>query len=318
MFELTAFIHTFAIIAPVGLTALGSSYGGGIASKSALLSIDQQPKAKDFIVRTLLIGLALIETSTIIGLLVTFYIMKQTSSIQNIYQAIATLGASLAIALPSMVVAYSSARALRQTTPAIARQPFFARKIINLMILTQSLIQTPVIFGFILSMIILGNVHLVTTSGQAFGFLASGLCLGIGVMGPTYGLGTFAGSVCQSVGKARHAYSKLLTFSLVGGAVIETPNIFALVVSVLIAHLSKTPATGLLASVVFISAGLCTGLGTIGAGVTSGMIAAKTANKIADDIEQYGAYSRMCMLAQGLVDTNALYTLIVSLVILSK
>jgi F-type H+-transporting ATPase subunit c len=318
MLELTSFIHTSAVVMPVALTAVGSSLGGGLAGRAALDSISAQPQAKDSIVRALLIGMALIETASIIGLIVTLYILNRSVVITNPYQATAALGAALAIALPGMAVAYSSARTLRQAVASIARQPFFGRKILNLMILTQSLIQTPLIFGFIVSMVILSGLSEVTTATQGFAYLASGLCLGFGTIGPTLGLGTFAASICHSVGKARGAYSKLLTFALISGAVIETPNLFALVVSILLAHLAKAPADSVLISITYLSAGMATGLGTIGAGATSGKLAAVTAENIAVNLERYGHFSRLCMLAQGLVDTNALYALIVSLVMLSR
>lgn len=68
------FQSALALSAPlgVGLAALGSGIGLGIAVSSALNAISRQPEASGKILTTMIIGAALIEALTIYALIVFF------------------------------------------------------------------------------------------------------------------------------------------------------------------------------------------------------------------------------------------------------
>lgn len=70
----------FAISAPtaVGLAALGSGIGLGVAIGKAVEAIGRQPEASGKIMTTMIIGAALIEALTIYALIVFFIVLGKT------------------------------------------------------------------------------------------------------------------------------------------------------------------------------------------------------------------------------------------------
>jgi F-type H+-transporting ATPase subunit c len=70
----------FAFSAPtaVGLAALGSGIGLGVAIGKAVEAIGRQPEASGKIITTMIIGAALIEALTIYALIVFFIVLGKT------------------------------------------------------------------------------------------------------------------------------------------------------------------------------------------------------------------------------------------------
>ena len=64
--------------------------------------------------------------------------------------------------------------------------------------------------------------------------------MGLGSLGPAIGQALFARQACRAVGLSRAAYGKVFTLSMLTEALIETPVLFAFVVS--IAMVLKTPS----------------------------------------------------------------------------
>ena len=109
---------------------------------------------------------------------------------------------------------------------ATARQPFFAQKKIQILILTQSIMQTPMLCAFIIGLLIRTNTLSIVTFAHSIQQIAAGLCIGLASIGPTYGLARFVHQVCTSVGRNRAAYPQLLSFTLISETIIESPLIF--------------------------------------------------------------------------------------------
>jgi len=74
----TEFIHYTTIALVVGINSIGVGIGEGMASVTALESINRQPNARANIVRVAVLGMALIETAAIMGLLVSFILLLGT------------------------------------------------------------------------------------------------------------------------------------------------------------------------------------------------------------------------------------------------
>ena len=102
---------------------------------------------------------------------------------------------------------------------------------------------------------------------------------------------------------------------LVSEAIIETPIIFSLVISLLIL-MTPLPAAALTKSIALLAAGLCTGLGTLGPGISSGRTSAAACEQIALNPELYLTLSKVSMFAQGLIDTAAIYALVISIMLI--
>ena len=314
MLEFVEYIH-HGIIALIGaINAFGVGIGQGISVNSALKAMNQQPSARDEIFKVTILGIALIETAAVMGTFISFLLLFGTHrSANNIFGGIAEIGIMFAICIPGLVLGIVSALPARAACLSVARQPFFAQKILRFMIISVSLIQTPIIFGLIVALFIRGQAQSTLGLSDALRLMASGMCIGLGSIGPAVGLALFGQAACTSIGKNRNAYNSILTFTLISQAIIETPIIFSLVVSL---SLLLVPSKDLLHGITLLAAGLCTGIGTFGPGISSGKTATAACEQIGMQPELYNSLSRMSMFAQGLIESGAVYAVLISFMLL--
>jgi F0F1-type ATP synthase membrane subunit c/vacuolar-type H+-ATPase subunit K len=308
------FLHYGTIALAAAVNSIGVGIGEGLTSSAAVKAINIQPSAKAEITKVAVLGMALIETAAIMGVSIALILLIGTESSTNVYAGIAESGIALAICLPGFFIGLVSAYPAQQACLSIARQPFFSQKILRFMLITQSVIQTPVISGFIIAMFIRSEAAHATTYNESIRLLASGLCIGLGSIGPALGLGYFARTACHSISVNRDAYPQLLSFTLVSQAIIETSVIFALVISILI--LFSSNGNTLHGAIGLLAAAICTGFGTFGAGISSGKTSAAACEQIALHPRQYSVLSRISMIAQGLIDTCAIYALVISILLI--
>ncbi|MBT3456306.1 hypothetical protein HN446_04535 [bacterium] len=316
MIDYSQLLHYCSIAFAVGVNSVGVGIGEGRASVAALKAINQQPSAQNAIGKVAIIGTALIETSAVLGLFTAIILFRNPLPETNaLYVAIAEVGCALAIGLSGFIVGIVSSFPTEQSCYSIARQPFFSNKILNLTLLTQSIIQSPLIFSFLVLLFIKTQAATITTLADSVRYLSSGLCIGLGSIGPAIGLAIFAKNACKSIGINRHVYGKILTFSIISLAIIETPIIFALLISLVLAIIS-IPTTNMITTIAaMLAAGICMGLGTLFPGISSGKVASKACIQIAYRPDAHPIVSRVSMLAQGLIDTCAIYALLISLMI---
>jgi F0F1-type ATP synthase membrane subunit c/vacuolar-type H+-ATPase subunit K len=306
------FLHFSTVALTVSVNSLGVGFGEGLTSRAALEAIDKQPSAQNEIARVAILGTALIETSAIMGVTISLYLLiGSTGAHQSLPTSIAELGIALAICLSGMVIGLASSYPAREACLAIARQPFFADKILRFMLITQSIIQTPIIFAFIIAIFIHSQAQNISTIPEALVLVASGLCIGLGSIGPAIGLASFAKQACRGLGINRKAYGNLMSFTFISQAIIETPMIFALLVSLMLIILPTNPT--LLSGITFIGAAFCMGLGTLGPGIASGKTASAACHQIALKPELYSTISKVSMFGQGLIDTCAIYTFLIAI-----
>ncbi|MCL5876021.1 MAG: hypothetical protein M1114_06130 [Candidatus Dependentiae bacterium] len=312
MIALADFFHYSTIALLVCVSAIGVGLGQGLIGIDALQAMHIQPQAAGAITRLCVLGMALLEFAAISGLTLAMFLLFSSSTI-TLYTGIAELGIAAALAITGLVIGFASYFPASRACRSLARQPFFAQQILRFMLLSQSIIQTPIVFGFIIAMFIKMQVANATNLADALRLLAGGLCIGIGSIGPALGLAHFAKTACESVGVNRQAYPKLLSFTFISQAIIETPILFALLLSLII--LSSSANDNMLHAIAMISAALCIGIGTFGPGFSSGRIAAAACQEIALAPENHSYLSRVSMFGQGLVDTGAIYAFLIAILI---
>ncbi|MGA9530533.1 MAG: hypothetical protein WBQ73_01450 [Candidatus Babeliales bacterium] len=314
--EVSLLCHYLSIAFILGLNALGVGIGEGIVSKAGLTAINIQPSALNDIRYVLLFGSALIETAAIIGLSVGTLLFFSFYENDSSYIYLCELGIASALALSGICISIVSSFAIKETCFAIARQPLFTTPLFHFMLITQSIIQTPIIFSLIIAMFIRNQSLYVTSLAHSIKLIASGLCMGLGSIGPSIGLAHFARIACRTIGRNKYAYERILLFTFISGAIIETPAIFSLLVSLFLLLLDIPNEQPMLAAIAMFSAALCTGLGTIGTGIGSGRTAAAACEQIGNNKNSYALLSRTSMFAQGLIDTGVIYALIISLLLM--
>lgn len=311
--ESTYLLHYGTIAFAVALNSVGVGLGEGLTSLAALKAIDIQPHARPEISKTFILGMALIETAAVVGLTMALMLLtplKETAHTEFMHYA--ELGIAFAICIAGSAIGISSSFPAQHACYAVARQPFFSQKIQGLMLLTQSLMQTPVVFAFIVALFIKSQLINVTSLGESFRLIGSGLCIGLGSIGPAIGLSLFSREACKAIGVNPHAYQKILSFTLVSEALIESPLIFALLISLILLQVSTGDVFNFINGSALLASAFCMGMGTFGTAIASGRVAAKACEKIALNPEQYSVMMRTSLFAQVLIETCAIYCLIVS------
>lgn len=318
MIEGSEVIHFSTIALAVAINALGAGIGQGLTSATALEAINRQPSARDDIMKTAVLSMALIETAAVMGTFIAFVLLLGQPVMQlTWYAGIAELGIACAICLPGLVLGIASAFPAKEACMAVARQPFFAQNIIRFMLIILSLIQTPIIFGMIVALFINNQRIEIQTLRESFRLIASGIAIGLGSIGPAIGLASFAKTACRSVGINRDAYTKLLTFSFISQAIVETPIIFAFVISITLLFIIPPLADeNIVNGIALLAAGICTGIGTFGAGISSGFTAAQACKEIGIKPDSYSILSRTSLFAQGLIETSTIYAVLISLLLI--
>ena len=312
------FLHYGAIAASIAISSISVGLGEGLISWSALSAIDRQPSAQDDVMRVAIIGMTLVETVAILGLLMSILLLVYTTSgNDNIFSNYAEIGIIAAMSITGLVIGLASALPAQAACHAVARQPFFAHRISGFMLMTQVLIQTPMISAFLVSLFIQGQSGSAMTLTDSLRLIASGLCVGIGSIGPAIGLSIFSKAALTSLGKNSKAYNKLLSFTFISEALIETPIIFCLIIAItLLFIVPHSPTDNPIHGIIFLAAGLCTGLGTLGTGISSGITAAAACTQIGNNPDAYNILSRTSILAQSLIETVVLYTVVLSLLMI--
>lgn len=295
------------LIAKILLTlipTIGVAIGQGKASKNAILANNIQPTSCNEISTTLMVGLVLMETSAILGLVTSLIFAKSEIN----------LGNSLALIILSLIgffVGLYSPLPLEKGFMAIVKQPFMTKNITNLILIGLSFLLTPAIFAFIL-MLIIKNKPISSTNEQ-IKFLASSLSLLLGSLGGIRSIAHFNGKACSMTGYNRHAAKKIFNFTFISQTMIETPILLCFIVSLIINTIKVETFTQ---AIITLAAGLCMGICSLVAGYASGNIALHGVESLGKKPELTTQISKIAILGQGFLDTFAIYGLIISLLIL--
>ena len=310
-------IYTISIAFPIMLSALGTGLGQGLIGLKAIQAVDIQPSASTEINKISLIGMAMSETAAIFGLVISILLIMDTTVPVNYDSAtLGRIGISLAIGLSGFIAGISSSMPVQAACLSVDRQPFFSNKILQFMLLTQTVIMTPNIFGFLIALFINIQTSTVPDLNGGLQLLAAGLSIGIGSVGPSIGLSLFAYSACIAIGVNRKSYNKILPFTFISEAIIETPIIFSFLVSLLILNVHIKPTAPITQGICFIAAAICMSLSTIGTGISAGKTGSAACEQIGNTPEHYSKISNISLLALAMIDTFAIYGFIIAVILI--
>jgi len=293
------------VVLPATTVACGQWHSG----QTALDAINTQPQAKNDIFRAYILGSALNEMAAIMSTIMGAFLLFLRPAITLEY-LIALMGIIVALVIPSCLVGYLSAKPQQTALASLARQPFLGSKIVNLMILTISMMQMSVILGLFISFLIQKQLSPALSLLQALQLFAIGLTFGGGSIGPLIGMSNFTETACGAVGRYPHAYGNILSLSFISPALIETPILFSLGVALFIMFRTPVAAAPLLA------AALTMTLTTFGPGIGSGRVAASACRQIALQPARSTEFTYVSMLVQTLIDASVIYGLIIAIILI--
>lgn len=308
-------IYLMIVMLIVVVTAFSVGLGSSRAAQQAVQAINMQPAAQAEISKATTLGLALTETTAVLGLALGLYLVLRplAPTADPFYGALAHLALLLALGLPGFVAGYVSAAPLGAAAYAVARQPFTTGKIINLLLITLSFVQTPVILGFVISAWAHLQAASCTSFPSALKIIAAGLAIGLGSVGPIIGLAHFARGANQAIGMNRTLYSKIFSFTFISAALIETPFIFALIIAIVILQHPATLTN--LQSWACLAGAIAVGLSNLMPGLSSGRTATAACLELAKQPELYAQLSKTSIVVQSFIDSLALYGWIVALLL---
>lgn len=226
--------YTGAAIA-IGLGAIGTALGEGIAARQATGACARQPKASGDILNAMLIGQAVAETAGIFALLIALILLFQSKE-ANLTQAFGLLAAGIATGVGAIGTGYGSGLPAAATCDGIARNPDNKNSLTVLSLIGQAVTQTPVIFSLVVSLILIFQ-KFDDNMIKSVALLSAGLCMGFGAIGPGVGAGITAKSAVEVVSRKPQMQSTILQTMLLGQSVAQSTAIYAMVISFILIYI---------------------------------------------------------------------------------
>lgn len=317
--ELTAsLIYYTGIALCIVFGAGGGSIGQGFAGGVAALETARQRAAQSPVMQSYLLGCAFIESGCVFSLIVSLvYLFGRDSEAASV--AIVLGVAALSMGIVAGVVGMASGRIVAASISSMARQPYESSRLLSLMMVAQILLEAPMIFMFIIAFLVRNWAVPDMTMLKAVQLLGGASIFAAGTIGPVIGQSRFCAAVCQAVGLNMSIYSRIFSFSFIVQAMIETPVIFALLVSLMVMLLQPLPSATL-PEVVALWLGVmgAIGFGSAGAAIGSGRAAGRAALCMARDAEQAASVARLAIFCQAIIDTAVIYSLIISVLIIKR
>ena len=219
-----------------GLSAIGSGFGSGMPARSACDGVARNPENGGKIVTTMLIGSAVCQTPAIFGLVIAFLLLFSDLSAFSVHIGWAVLlGAGLATGLAAIGPGIGNGFVSMEGVTGVARYPETQVNTTRVMLVGMSVSQGSVVFGLIISLMMLFfRIEAEPTLSNALRFLAAGLCMGFGAIGPGMGVGVTAAYGVKWIAKRAEHTAALFRTMLVGMAVAESTAIYSLVIALLL------------------------------------------------------------------------------------
>jgi len=229
-------VTVFALMAAglsMGFGAIGSGVGSGFPAAAACAGMSRQPAMGGRLTTNMLVGSAVCQTPSIFALVTSFILIFTDFSKTPFNPAwAAVLGAGLAAGLAAIGSGIGGGVVARASCEGIARNPNSQKQVVNVMLLGQAITQTPAILGLLVSFILIFKQFEATDAiAPGMALLASGLCMGIGAIGPGIGEGIASSGGVRWIAKSPAFAGELTRTMLVGMAVAESTAIYSMVIA---------------------------------------------------------------------------------------
>lgn len=216
----------------IGLGAIGSAIGEGYIAMKAVEALGKQPRANDKILRTMIISQAITETAAIFSLVVSLLLLFNGGD-ASFTKGFTLIAAGLAIGAGTIGSGFGAGLPGGSTMEGIGRNPENSDVLTVQMIIGQAVTQTSTIFALTVSLILL-TLPAPATFLKVFAVLGAGVAMGFGAVGPGIGDGIVAKNANTAVGHTPRNMALLTRSMIIGQAVTETTDIYALVVALIL------------------------------------------------------------------------------------
>ncbi len=225
----------------MGLGAIGSAVGEGYAANQAAGAIARQPHSRDIILRNMLIGQAMAETAGVFALIMAILLIAVKSG-TGFACSMGLIGAGIAAGASAIGAGVGSGFVAGKAVAGIGRNPQLAGPLVIDMLIAQAFSQTPNIFGLLVALwlwlLTFPNAAADALTGSdaivaGAAFLAGGICMGFGAVGPSFGTGFAGGEACEAVARKPDARSAIMRVFFIGGAVSQSTSVYSLAIAMI-------------------------------------------------------------------------------------
>ncbi len=147
-------------------------------------------------------------------------------------------------------------------------------------------------------------------------FIAAGLSVGLGALGPGVGEGYAAGKAAEGIARQPAESGETLRTMLIGQAIAETSGIFGLVVAFLLVFTSAESIANWVAAGALVGAGFCMGMSAIGSAVGAGLTAGHAIEGIARVPESRSPVTLSMLIAQALAQNGSILGFVVAILLM--
>ncbi|NDK09266.1 ATP synthase F0 subunit C [Candidatus Gracilibacteria bacterium] len=134
----------------VGLSGLGVALGEAALARTSLEMMGKSPRLSGTMMIFTVLGIALVETAVIYGLVVAFSIIGSTAGDANL------IGAGLVIGLTGFGAGLGEGMLLAKALEAVNRNPENKNQILQYMVLFAALVETSAIYGLTVALKLIG------------------------------------------------------------------------------------------------------------------------------------------------------------------
>jgi len=235
----TSYVTVAAVLAAglsMGFGAIGSGVGSGLPAGAACIGMVRQPAMSGKLTTNMLIGSAVCQTPSIFALVVSFILIFSDFGSHPFWPTWgALLGAGLASGLSAIGSGIGGGIVAGASSEGVARQPAAVTAVTNIMLLGQAIAQTPAILGLLVAFILIFKEFTATDAiAPAMALLSSGLCMGVGGIGPGIGEGIASSGGVKWIARNEKEMGTLTRTMLVGMAVAESTAIYSMVIALVL------------------------------------------------------------------------------------
>jgi len=140
----------------MGLAAIGSGYGGGLAAGASCEGIARQPKTAANVTTIMLVGQAVSQTPSIFGLLVSFILMfKSFPESTSLSASMALLGAGICTGFGGIGPGLGNGMTAEGAVRWVARNVEHAGDLMRIMLVGQAVSQSTAIYAMVVSLVLI-------------------------------------------------------------------------------------------------------------------------------------------------------------------
>ena len=140
----------------MGLAAIGSGYGGGLAAGASCEGIARQPKTAANVTTIMLVGQAVSQTPAIFGLLVSFILMfKSFPESTALSASMALLGAGICMGFGGIGPGLGNGMTAEGAVRWVARNVEHAGDLMRIMLVGQAVSQSTAIYAMVVSLVLI-------------------------------------------------------------------------------------------------------------------------------------------------------------------